>query len=154
MPPWINPWLLIAEAVSFGLHFLILYVPFLADIFGIVPLSFQEWLLVIIFSLPVILIDEVPLTLQPTINFPSATISVATACKYRDVPACFEYIVNKIIRSYWDMCSPLNTPSSYISMPSNSTCNLQVLKFFGRKFVHPAGHSKARAAAEDKRKRV
>ena len=59
MPPWINPWLLMAEAVSFGLHFLILYVPFLADIFGIVPLTFQEWLLVIAFAFPVILIDEV-----------------------------------------------------------------------------------------------
>lgn len=59
MPPWINPWLLMAEAVSFGLHFLILYVPFLADIFGIVPLSFQEWLLVIAFAFPVIIIDEV-----------------------------------------------------------------------------------------------
>ncbi len=59
MPPWINPWLLAAEAVSFGLHFLILYVPALANIFGIVPLSFQEWLLVILFALPVILIDEV-----------------------------------------------------------------------------------------------
>ena len=59
MPPWINPWLLAAEAVSFGLHFLILYVPALANIFGIVPLSFQEWLLVILFASPVILIDEV-----------------------------------------------------------------------------------------------
>ena len=59
MPPWINPWLLAAEAVSFGSHFLILYVPVLANIFGIVPLTFQEWLLVIVFASPVILIDEV-----------------------------------------------------------------------------------------------
>ncbi|XP_002974128.2 calcium-transporting ATPase, endoplasmic reticulum-type [Selaginella moellendorffii] len=58
MPPWVNPWLLLAMSVSFGLHFLILYVPFLANIFGIVPLSFNEWLLVIIVSFPVILIDE------------------------------------------------------------------------------------------------
>lgn len=68
MPPWINPWLLMAEAVSFGLHFLILYVPFLADIFGIVPLSFQEWLLVIAFAFPVILIDEVPLILHSQVR--------------------------------------------------------------------------------------
>eukprot|EP01018_Ginkgo_biloba_P012727 Gb_22699 [translate_table: standard] len=59
MPPWINPWLLLAMSVSFGLHCLILYVPFLASIFGIVPLSFSEWCLVIAVSLPVILIDEV-----------------------------------------------------------------------------------------------
>jgi Ca2+-transporting ATPase len=59
MPPWVNPWLLLAMSVSFGLHFLILYVPFLAQVFGIVPLSFNEWLLVLVVALPVILIDEI-----------------------------------------------------------------------------------------------
>jgi Ca2+-transporting ATPase len=59
MPPWVNPWLLLAMSVSFGLHFLILYVPFLAQVFGIVPLSFNEWLLVLAVALPVILIDEI-----------------------------------------------------------------------------------------------
>ncbi|CAK9137217.1 unnamed protein product [Ilex paraguariensis] len=59
MPPWRNPWLLVAMSISFGLHCLILYVPFLADVFGIVPLSLNEWLLVILVSVPVILIDEV-----------------------------------------------------------------------------------------------
>lgn len=59
MPPWRNPWLLVAMSVSFGLHCLILYVPFLADVFGIVPLNLNEWLLVILISAPVILIDEV-----------------------------------------------------------------------------------------------
>ncbi|KAK1651034.1 hypothetical protein QYE76_068839 [Lolium multiflorum] len=59
MPPWVNPWLLLAMSVSFGLHFLILYVPFLTQIFGIVPLSFNEWLLVIAVAFPVVLIDEV-----------------------------------------------------------------------------------------------
>jgi P-type Ca2+ transporter type 2C len=59
VPVWTNPWLLVAMAISFGLHFIILYVPFLAEIFSIVPLSFNEWLLVLAYSLPVILIDEV-----------------------------------------------------------------------------------------------
>ena len=59
MPPWVNPYLLVAMSVSFGLHFLILYVPFLAQVFGIVPLSLNEWLLVLLVALPVILIDEV-----------------------------------------------------------------------------------------------
>ncbi|GKV01074.1 hypothetical protein SLEP1_g13664 [Rubroshorea leprosula] len=59
MPPWVNPWLLLAMSVSFGLHFLILYVPFLAQVFGIVPLSLNEWLLVVAVAFPVILIDEV-----------------------------------------------------------------------------------------------
>lgn len=58
MPPWRNPWLLVAMSVSFGLHCVILYVPFLADVFGIVPLSLKEWFLVILISAPVILIDE------------------------------------------------------------------------------------------------
>ncbi|PON32715.1 P-type ATPase [Parasponia andersonii] len=59
MPPWVNPWLLLAMSVSFGLHFLILYVPFLAQVFGIVPLNLNEWLLVLIVAFPVIIIDEI-----------------------------------------------------------------------------------------------
>ncbi|GKV05742.1 hypothetical protein SLEP1_g17715 [Rubroshorea leprosula] len=59
MPPWLNPWLLVAMFVSFGLHCVILYVPFLAHVFGIVPLSFKEWLLVLVVAFPVILIDEI-----------------------------------------------------------------------------------------------
>eukprot|EP00983_Pelagomonas_calceolata_P115719 1160227-Pelagomonas_calceolata.AAC.6 len=35
------------------------YVPFLADIFNITPLSIEEWQLVLLWSLPVILLDEV-----------------------------------------------------------------------------------------------
>lgn len=58
VPPWRNPWLLIAMSVSFGLHCVILYVPFLADVFGIVPLSLHEWGVVALVSAPVILIDE------------------------------------------------------------------------------------------------
>lgn len=59
MPPWANPYLLVAMAVSFGLHFLVLYVPVLAATFSIVPLDLNEWLLVVLFAFPVILIDEV-----------------------------------------------------------------------------------------------
>ena len=59
VPLWTNPWLMLAMVISFGLHFLILYVPVLADIFSIVPLSWNEWLLVLAYSLPVVLIDEV-----------------------------------------------------------------------------------------------
>lgn len=58
MPPWRNPWLLVAMSVSFGLHCLILYVPFLSDVFNIVPLSLSEWILVILLSAPVILLEE------------------------------------------------------------------------------------------------
>ncbi|PQM35130.1 calcium-transporting ATPase 1 endoplasmic reticulum-type [Prunus yedoensis var. nudiflora] len=42
MPPWVNPWLLVA-----------------IQVFGIVPLSLNEWLLVLAVALPVILLDEI-----------------------------------------------------------------------------------------------
>merc|ERR1711871_1782572 len=59
MPPWANPRLLVAMFVSIGLHFLILYVPWMAAIFQIVPLTYNDWVLVMAFSMPVIFIDEV-----------------------------------------------------------------------------------------------
>merc|ERR1712203_933171 len=58
MPPWINPILLAAMGLSFALHFMILHVDFLATVFQIAPLSFAQWFVVMKFSLPVILLDE------------------------------------------------------------------------------------------------
>lgn len=59
MPPWANPYLLLAMVVSFGMHFVILYVDFLADMFNVTPLDWNEWMVVLAFSLPVIFIDEI-----------------------------------------------------------------------------------------------
>lgn len=59
MPPWINPWLLLAIAGSIAIHVLIIYIPFFADIFGTCYMTGYDWLIVMIFSIPVILIDEV-----------------------------------------------------------------------------------------------
>jgi len=59
MPPWSNPYLILAMLVSFGMHFVILYVDFLADMFFVTPLDFNEWMVVMAFSLPVIVIDEI-----------------------------------------------------------------------------------------------
>jgi len=59
IPPYENPYLLLAMLLSFGMHFVILYVPFLAKIFAITPLTFTDWMIVLAWSLPVILIDEV-----------------------------------------------------------------------------------------------
>merc|ERR1712178_285596 len=56
--PLVNPYLLIAMAISFALHFVILYIPFLAGIFQIVPLTWNDWIVVFVFSFPVILIEE------------------------------------------------------------------------------------------------
>lgn len=59
IPPWVNPYLLLAIIASIGSHMFILYVPVMNSIFGIAPLSLYEWQLVLLFSFPVILIDEV-----------------------------------------------------------------------------------------------
>jgi len=59
MPPWCNPWLLLMTAFSIGVHMLILYIPVFTSIFGVVPLDVHDWVLVMAFSSPVILIDEI-----------------------------------------------------------------------------------------------
>merc|ERR1711964_785247 len=38
---------------------MILYIPLFRDIFGLVPLDFNEWMLILKFSFPVIIIDEI-----------------------------------------------------------------------------------------------
>lgn len=59
MPPWVNPWLLLAIAGSLAIHVLIIYIPFFAEIFGTTYMSMYDWVIVLAFSAPVIVIDEV-----------------------------------------------------------------------------------------------
>jgi len=59
MPPWENKLLVGAIALSMSLHMLILYVDPLPSIFNICPLTANEWAVVMKFSVPVIIIDEV-----------------------------------------------------------------------------------------------
>jgi Ca2+-transporting ATPase len=59
MPPWTNPWLILACMGSVMTHFVILYVPFLAKTFAVCPLDWHDWVLVMAFSFPVIILDEV-----------------------------------------------------------------------------------------------
>jgi len=59
MPPWANPYLIVAASFSILVHVLILYIPVLTKIFGVCPLDVHDWVLVMAFSMPVILIDEV-----------------------------------------------------------------------------------------------
>ncbi|KAH8739707.1 calcium-transporting ATPase 1 [Cryptosporidium ryanae] len=59
IPPWANPLLLVAILISVFVHLIILYVPPVAAIFNVVPLTTVDWIAVMICSLPVILIDEV-----------------------------------------------------------------------------------------------
>jgi len=59
MPPWCNLYVCFAIFCSMSVHFFIMYVPFFANIFQLVPLNKDDWYLVVVFSFPVILIDEV-----------------------------------------------------------------------------------------------
>jgi Ca2+-transporting ATPase len=54
-----NPLLLLAIASSVALHCVILYIPFFGQLFGVKPLSKNDWILVIAFSAPVCIIDEI-----------------------------------------------------------------------------------------------
>ncbi|KAJ5834341.1 hypothetical protein N7447_000367 [Penicillium robsamsonii] len=54
-----NPMLIYAITLSMLLHFAILYVPFLQNLFSILPMDWNEWQAVLVISAPVILIDEV-----------------------------------------------------------------------------------------------
>lgn len=58
MPPWSNMWLIGSMALSFTLHFVILYVDVLSTVFQVTPLSGEEWITVMKFSIPVVLLDE------------------------------------------------------------------------------------------------
>jgi Ca2+ transporting ATPase len=59
MPPWENWYLIGADLLSLALHFVILYVPLMATIFQLTPLTQDQWKWVMYLSVPVILLDEV-----------------------------------------------------------------------------------------------
>ncbi|EPR64156.1 sarco/endoplasmic reticulum Ca2+-ATPase [Toxoplasma gondii GAB2-2007-GAL-DOM2] len=58
LPPWTNPYLVVATVLSIAVHCCILYIPFLSRVFGVVPLTAVDWVYVVVWSLPVIFIDE------------------------------------------------------------------------------------------------
>lgn len=59
MPPWRNPWLILAIVNSLFIHSIIVYVPILNKIFSISALTAQEWFIVAAFSFPVLAVDEI-----------------------------------------------------------------------------------------------
>jgi len=52
-PLWNNMMLVYAITLSMGLHFAILYIPFLQGLFSILPLNWIEWNAVLVISVPV-----------------------------------------------------------------------------------------------------
>ncbi|KAF2863587.1 calcium transporter ATPase [Piedraia hortae CBS 480.64] len=58
LPLWKNMKLIYAIALSMVLHFILLYTPLLQVVFGIVPLGWPEWKIVLAWSAPIIPIDE------------------------------------------------------------------------------------------------
>jgi len=58
MPPWLNPTLILADCVSLALHFVILEVPFMRDLFQLQALNWAEWQAVLALSFPVLVLDE------------------------------------------------------------------------------------------------
>lgn len=57
--PFLNPYLIVAIIGSISIHCIILYIPFFNEVFGIMPLDLKEWILVMYFSVPVVIIDEI-----------------------------------------------------------------------------------------------
>ena len=57
-PPWANRWLLLGVTLPVLLHLSVLYTPSLATIFQLAPLSSEDWRSVMMFSLPLVLLEE------------------------------------------------------------------------------------------------
>jgi Ca2+-transporting ATPase len=56
--PQRNPWLLLGVAVPFALNVALIYIPTLEGNFGLVPLTADDWFKVILWSFPIVIIDE------------------------------------------------------------------------------------------------
>ncbi|KAJ7109199.1 hypothetical protein C8R44DRAFT_278871 [Mycena epipterygia] len=76
LPVWKNPFLVAAVALSMGLHFMILYVPFFTALFAITPLNWIEWKAVLYLSAPVIIIDEILKFISATFVNPPSKVKI------------------------------------------------------------------------------
>jgi Ca2+-transporting ATPase len=54
-----NKWLLIAIALSVGLHLLVIYLPFLQNMFKTIPLGLTDWAWIVGVALSILIFDEI-----------------------------------------------------------------------------------------------
>jgi len=71
--PTSNPWLILGVTVPFLLHLLVVYssylgMPALGESFGLVPLSQENWMTVLQYSLPILLVDEIVKAIGRRVN--------------------------------------------------------------------------------------
>lgn len=64
VPLWNNPWLLGAVAVSIGMLFLAIYQPTMAGVFGVVPLCWEAWKTILLYSAAVPFVSSLALLLR------------------------------------------------------------------------------------------
>ncbi|TKX20346.1 calcium-transporting ATPase-like protein 2 [Elsinoe australis] len=81
LPLWNNMILVYAITLSMALHFALLYTPVLQSIFGIVALNWAEWQLVLYWSAPIVVIDEILKYLERTFFMQTIQVNVARAKK-------------------------------------------------------------------------
>ncbi|MCD6133215.1 MAG: cation transporting ATPase C-terminal domain-containing protein, partial [Deltaproteobacteria bacterium] len=54
-----NPWFIVAWLLSIGLQIAVVYVPFMQKMFHTIALSLNDWLFMIVISLPIFVIPEI-----------------------------------------------------------------------------------------------
>ena len=59
LPPWKNKWLIPGILLPALCHLLLLYIPAFSRLFGLVPLTLKDWKIVLMFSCPIIILEEV-----------------------------------------------------------------------------------------------
>ncbi|KAJ1721193.1 hypothetical protein LPJ53_004270 [Coemansia erecta] len=79
VPLWRNPSLIGAVALSFVLHFAILYIPVFNAVFSVAPLGWTEWRAILLISAPIILVDEVLKWYARTFVDPPVSLAAATS---------------------------------------------------------------------------
>ena len=57
--PWQNKYLLPGVIIPFLLHLAVIYFPPLSRLFGLTQLTKREWKVILCFSLPIILLEEI-----------------------------------------------------------------------------------------------